>query len=92
MAKCDNSVQGIEDDTRVNHLVVIELSEILDLSNTSLIEPKVVLLKPKCDIFEHVVDDPDRELLMVSVQSTQKYSKQVDIAELDFPRLAEDLL
>ena len=92
MAKCDNSVQGIEDDTRVNHLVVIELSEILDLSNTSLIKPKVVLLKPKCDIFEHVVDDPDRELLMVSVQSTQKYSKQVDITKLDFPRLAEDLL
>lgn len=90
MTEGDYAIECVEDHTRVDHLIIVELSEILDLSDASLIESEVVLLKAKCDILKHIVDNCDRELLMVAIQSAQKHSKQVDVAELDFAGLTED--
>ena len=70
MTECDDAVKGVKDDARVNHLVIVQLSKILDLSSASLVEPKVVLLKAKSDILENVVDDSDGKVLMVSVKSS----------------------
>ena len=45
MTECDNPVQGIENNRRVDHFVVIQLSEVLDLGDALLVELEVVLLK-----------------------------------------------
>lgn len=69
MTECNNPVQGIENNRRVDHFVVIQLSKVLDFSDALLVELEVVLLKTQCDLLEDVVDDTNNELLVISVES-----------------------
>lgn len=71
MAEGHNAIQSVEDNARVDHFVVVELTQIFNLGDTSLVESEIVLLKAKCDVFKHIVNDSDREFLMVAVESAQ---------------------
>ena len=67
-----NPIQGIEYHRRIDHLVVVQLSQILDLSNALLVELELILLKPQSDVFQDIVHDADDKVLMISIQSADK--------------------
>ena len=52
MSESHYSVKSIEYDRRVNHLVIVELSKVSDLCNTSLVELKIVLFQTKSDVLK----------------------------------------
>jgi hypothetical protein len=92
MAKGDDSVQGVKNHWRVNHLVVVKFSKVLDLCDPSLVIFKIVLLQANGYLFKDIIHDADDKFLMVAVKSTRKDGEKVDIAILDLPRLGEYFL
>lgn len=89
MPKGDNAVQGIKDHWRIDHLVVVQLSKVLDLRNTSLVELEIILLQAKGNPFENIINNLDDEVLMVAVQSTGEDSQKMDVTVFNLARLAE---
>ena len=92
MAEGDDSIQGVKNYWRVNHLVVVKLSEVLDLCDPSLVIFKIVVLQANSYLFKDIVHDADDKFLMVAVKSARKDGEKVDIAILDLPRFGEHFL
>ena len=88
MTKRHNSVQRVEDDSRIDHFVVVKLPKVFSFRNPALIELEVVLFETERDLFKHIVDDANSKVLVVPVEPGKEDSKQVYIAELDFARFA----
>ncbi len=74
------------------HSVVVELPKVLDLSDTALIELKVILLEAERDGLNHGVDDANDEFRVVPVDGTEQDREEVDVAILDLSGLGEDLV
>ena len=92
IAKRDNPIQRVEDDRRVDHLVIVQLSKVLDFSDALLVELELILLESKGDSLEDVVHDPNHEILVVPVESADKNCEEVDIAVFDLDRLRKHTL
>lgn len=92
MTKSNYAIQGVKDHRRVNHLVVVELSEVLDFSDSLLIELEIVLLQTQRDLLEDVVHNADDEILVISIKGTDEDREKVDVAIFDLHRFAEDAL
>lgn len=92
MAERDDAVQRIKDHRRINHLVVVELSKVLDFRDTFLVELEVVLLQSQRNLFKDIVHNADDEILVIPIQSAHQDCKQVDIAVFHFDGLAEHAL
>lgn len=90
MAKCHNAVQGIEYHRRVDDLVIVKLSQVLDFSHPLLVELEIIQLQPESDMFKHVVHNTDDETLVVSIDGADKNSEKVNVAVFDLDWLAED--
>ena len=90
MTKSDNTVQRVENDRWVDQFIVIQLTQILGLRYPFLIELEIVQLQAKSNWLEHIIHDPNDELLMVSVESTGENGKEMDISVLDFSGFAEN--
>ena len=70
MAKGHDTVQSVEYDWRVDHLVIVEFSKVLDLGDATLIELEVVLLQAQSDLFQKIVHDRNDKLLVVAIQGS----------------------
>ena len=90
MTKGNNAIQGVKDHRRVNHLVVVELSEILDFGNSLLVKLEVVLLQTQRDLLEDVVHNANDKVLVIPVKGTDEDREKVDVAIFNLYRLAED--
>ncbi len=67
MAERKYPIESIKDNGRVHHLVIVELSKVLDFRYASLFELKVILLEAKGNEFKQVIDDANHEILMITV-------------------------
>ena len=92
MAKRHDFVHGIEDDRVLNHPVIVEFTQVLDLGDTALVELEVVLLKTERNRLNHRIDDADDKIGVVPVDGTQQDCEQMNIAILDLAGLGEDLV
>jgi hypothetical protein len=70
-----DAIQSIKDDWVINHPIIVQLTKVLDLRKTSLVEFEVILLKTKHNVFQNIVDDFCDKILMVTIQSTSQNSK-----------------
>ena len=52
MSKADDTVESIKNHRRVDHLVVVQFTQILDLRKATLIELEVILLETQGDLLE----------------------------------------
>jgi hypothetical protein len=86
MSKGHDTIQGIEDYRMINHAIVVQLAQVFHFCNSSLVVFEVVLLQPKHDVFQDVIDDSRNKVLMITVQCTGYDSKQMDISILDLAR------
>lgn len=89
MAECNNPVQCVEYYRRVDHLVVVQLPEVLDFGNALLVELELVLLEAQRNLLENVVYNSNHKVLVVSIERTDEDGQKVDIAVFDLNRLAE---
>ena len=83
----NKAVKSIKNDGRINHLVIVQLSEIFDLCDAPLIEFEVILLEAECNLLEKVVDDHNYKVLMIAVQGPDQNRKEMYITILDLSRL-----
>lgn len=95
----DERPQRVEDDSRVDDAVVVQLAEILDSRDPLLVVLEVVDFHPRAHVLEHVVEDCDAEVGVEPPEVVQQDGKEVDVAVLDLPhfrksvvQLADDLL
>jgi hypothetical protein len=70
-----DSIHGVKYDWVVNHAVVVQLSQIFYLCETSLVELEVVLFESKNDILEKIINDDCNKILVISVKGADKDSK-----------------
>ena len=85
-----DAIQGIKDDRRVDHLEVVELSQVLHFCDPALIVTVIIVFQANGDGLEKVVDDTDHEFLVIPVQGTDEHGQEVDASMLDFAGLRED--
>ena len=52
MPKAYDTVKRVKDHRRINHLVVVVFAKVFDLSETTLIEFEIVLLKTKGNLLK----------------------------------------
>lgn len=78
------SIHCVENHGRVDHSIGIQLSQVLDLGNSALIELEVVIFKTCCDIFKNIVDHHNDKFLVILVQMTDNFCKSMNVAILDF--------
>lgn len=90
MTISDDPIQGIKYHRRIDHLVVVQLSQILDLSNALLVELEFILLKSQSDILQDIVHDADDKVLVISIQSADEDCQKVDVAVSDLDWFTED--
>lgn len=90
MSKGNDPIQRVKDHWRVNHFVIVKLTQIFDVCDALLIELEIVLLQSKRNSLQGVVDDVNNKILMIAIQSVNKESQQMDIAILYFGGLAKD--
>lgn len=69
------------------HTVVIKLAKILDFSNTSLIEPVIILLQTKRHRLDHVINNLDHKGRMVAIERAEQDTKKVNASILHLSRL-----
>ena len=70
MSEGHDSIHCIKDDRMINHAVVIEFAEILDLGDSALIVFEVILLQTYHNVFQEIVNDGRDKVLMISIQGT----------------------
>ena len=86
----DDPIQGIKYHRRIDHLVVVQLSQILDLCDAFLVELELILLESQSDILQNIVHDANNKVLVISVQSADEDCQKVNVAVSDLDWLAED--
>lgn len=69
MTKSQNTIECIEDYRVINHSIVVQLAQVLDFGNSSLVELEIILLQAKHDRLHNIVNDSDDEVLVIAVQS-----------------------
>ena len=74
----------------LDHAIVVQLRQILDFCQPTLVKLEVILLQAEVDGLDHIVDDPNDEFRVVAVKRAQEYGQQVYIAVLDLPWPRED--
>ena len=89
MTKSDNSIESVENYRRIDHLIIIELTQIAHLRNSSLVVPKIIMFQPHGNVLQNFIDNTDDKLLVVAVKGARKNSEEIDIVMLDLPRLCE---
>lgn len=87
MSESHDSIHCIEDDRVINHTIVIEFTQVLDLCDAALVEFEVILLQAKHNIFQEIVNDGGNKVLVISIQRACEDCKKMNIAKLDFARL-----
>ena len=68
MAKRYQQPQGVKDDGCANRTVHVELAEVANGRDATLIEPEYVLLQPNANVFENLVHDAIGEIGMIALQ------------------------
>ena len=76
----------------IKHAEVVKFAKVLDFSNSSLVEFEVILLQTENNVFQNIVNDCDDKVLMITIQSSCKNGKQVDVSILNLSGFREDLL
>jgi hypothetical protein len=87
MTKRHDLVHRVENHRMIDHSIIVQLTKVLDLGNSSLIEFEIILLKTKRDVLNYVVDYRRYKVLMIPVQSADQNSQKMNITVLDLPRL-----
>lgn len=67
MSESDNAVQSVKYHWRVDHLVVVQLSQIFYLGNAALVKLEVILFQTQVDLVKDIVNDHDDKVLVVAV-------------------------
>lgn len=89
MAKSQDLVHDIEYYRVLQHPIVVELTEIFDFGDTSLIVPELVLFQSKCHSVKNVVDSCECKARVISVYSTEQDRENMDATVLDLGRPRE---
>ena len=92
MAKRHDRVHRVKDDWVFEHPVIVELAQILDLSNPPLVESEVVLLQPQSHGLDHLVNNPNDKGGVVPIERAKNNSEEMNVAVSDFSRLRKDLV
>lgn len=91
MPESHDLIHCVEHDRMFKHSIVIELAQIFDFCDTSLVELEIILLQPEVDRLDDIVDHRHSKIRVVSVDGTQENRQDVDAAVLDFTRFRKNL-
>lgn len=92
VTESDQAPQRVKDQPRLNDTVVVKLSKVLDRCDALLIVLEVVDLHSDADVLEHVVDDRDAEVGVVTCEVVEEDGEEVDVRVLDLPDFDEGVV
>ena len=91
MTESNQTPKSVKHDPRVDHPKDIQFSKVLNSRDPLLVVPINVYLHTPADIFQHLVDNGDREFGVVSLKIVGEHSEECDTTVGHFPRSREHL-
>ena len=71
--KCDECIEHVEDDCGLHHSVVIQLSQVLDTADSTLVKLGMVHLQTQANILNNAIHHLDRHLLLKEIETGHLY-------------------
>ncbi len=91
MSECHDLVHSVEDDRVLQHPIIVELAQIFNFCDASLVELEIILFQTKVDRLNNIVDDRHGKIWVVAIYGTQEDGEDVDAAVLNFAGLRKHL-